>query len=156
MHPAPVAARPKRRRLRRAVIASTLAVTLTVGGGTAWALDRFVIDHVEIADVAAYEASQTAATASSSADATTSAAADDASAAVVTDTSYTSSNSSIAVSTVVTGTGDATVTYYVADVSLSDATELRSAFAQNSFGENITENTSDIAADNNAIFAING
>jgi exopolysaccharide biosynthesis protein len=33
---------------------------------------------------------------------------------------------------------------------------LRSAFAQDSFGENITENTSAIAKDNDAVFAING
>ena len=56
----------------------------------------------------------------------------------------------------VTGTGDETVTYYVADVTLSDATVLRSAFAENSFGENIIETTSAIAADNGAVFAING
>jgi exopolysaccharide biosynthesis protein len=67
-----------------------------------------------------------------------------------------SDDSNITISTVVTGSGDSTVTYYVADVVLDDATELRSAFAENSFGENIVENTSDIAADNNAIFAING
>jgi exopolysaccharide biosynthesis protein len=48
------------------------------------------------------------------------------------------------------------VTYYVADVTLSDATTLKSAFAKDQFGENITELTSEIAADNNAIFAVNG
>jgi exopolysaccharide biosynthesis protein len=57
---------------------------------------------------------------------------------------------------VVTGSGQDTVTYYVTDVVLSDATVLRSAFAQNSFGTNIVEDTSDIAADNGAVFAING
>ena len=44
----------------------------------------------------------------------------------------------------------------MADVVLSDATVLQSAFANNSFGENITETTSDTAADHNAVFAING
>ena len=39
---------------------------------------------------------------------------------------------------------------------VSDATQLRSAFADDSFGENIIENTSDIAADNDAVLAING
>ncbi len=75
---------------------------------------------------------------------------------VVTDVSYTSADSSVTISTVVTGSGDATVTYYVADVVLDDPTDLRSAFADNSFGENIVENTSDIAADNDAVFAVNG
>ena len=56
----------------------------------------------------------------------------------------------------VTGTGDSTVTYYVADVVVNDATQVRSAFAEDSFGENIIENTSDIAADNDAVLAING
>ncbi len=36
-----------------------------------------------------------------------------------------------------TGSGDSTVTYYVADVVLDDATTLQSAFANDSFGENI-------------------
>lgn len=39
---------------------------------------------------------------------------------------------------------------------LKDAGSLRSAFADNSFGTNITEDTSVIASSNNAIFAING
>src|SRR5687767_10207257 len=135
-------------RVRRAVLAGTLALTLSAGGATAWALDRFVFEHVEISDVAAYEASQ----------GVTSGAADTAitgntagTAAEATDTSYTSADSSINISTVVTGSGDSTVTYYVADVVLSDATVLQSAFANNSFGENITETTSDTAADHNAV-----
>ena len=45
-------------RARRAVVASAVALTLSAGGATAWALDRFVVEHVEIADVSAYEASQ--------------------------------------------------------------------------------------------------
>ena len=134
-------------RVRRAVLAGALALTLSAGGATAWALDRFVVEHVEISDVAAYEASQgvTSGTTSSTA-----------SAAQTTDTSYSSDDSTINISTVVTGSGDSTVTYYVADVVLTDATVLQSAFANNSFGGNITETTSDTAADHNAVFAING
>ncbi len=44
----------------------------------------------------------------------------------------------------------------MADVVISDATQLSSAFAKNSFGRNIIEYTSVIAEENNAIFAING
>jgi exopolysaccharide biosynthesis protein len=121
------------KRRRNIIIGSALTAALTLGGGTAWALDRFVIPHVEISDVDSYEAQQ-AGTTASAADGT----------------------AAIDVSTVTTGTGDDTVTYYVADVTLSDATVLQSAFAQNMFGENITENTSAIAADNDAVFAING
>ncbi len=151
--PSPPAPRP--RRLRRAVLATVLALALTLGGTTAWALNRYVIEHVEIADVDAYEAAQTAADDDGSSDT----ASDDASTsddATVTDTTYESDDASISISTVVTGSGDDQVTYYVADVTLSDATVLRSAFANNQFGTNITETTSEIAEDNDAVFAING
>lgn len=145
---------PRRpRRVRRAVLAGVLAVALPVAGGTAWALDRYVVEHVEISDVSAYEASQTAASGTA---ATTADTAESDTSGVLTDTTYTSDDADISVSTVTTGTGDDTVTYYVADVTLTDATVLRSAFAQDAFGENITETTSDIAADNDAVFAING
>lgn len=45
---------------------------------------------------------------------------------------------------------------YVAEVYLSSAEYLKTAFAQNSFGRNITEKTSEIARSNNAVLAING
>jgi len=136
-------------RVRRAVIAGAVALTLSAGGATAWALDRFVVQHVEISDVSAYQASQAGSSTDTTADTT-------AGNAVTTDTTYSSESSDIAISTVTTGSGDSTVTYYVADVVLDDATTLQSAFANDSFGENITETTSEIAEANNAVFAING
>ena len=45
---------------------------------------------------------------------------------------------------------------YVADIQLDSAEYLKTAFANNSFGKNITAKTTDIAAQNNAILAING
>jgi exopolysaccharide biosynthesis protein len=137
-------------RVRRAVTAGAVAFTLSAGGAAAWAVDRYVVQHVEISDVSAYQASQAGTTAD------TSAAAGGTGGAVTTDTGYVSDSSNISISKVTTGSGDSTVTYYAADFVLSDATALQSAFANNSFGENITENTSAIAADNNAVFAING
>lgn len=137
-------------RVRRAVIAGAVALTLSAGGATAWALDRFVIQHVEISGVSAYQASQSGTTTSAVQAGTAT------SAAVTTDTTHSSESSDITISTVTTGSGDSTVTYYVADVVLGDATTLQSAFANDSFGENITETTSAIAEANNAIFAING
>jgi exopolysaccharide biosynthesis protein len=141
-------------RVRRAVVAGAVALTLSAGGATVWALDRFVVQHVEISDVSAYQASQSSTAAGSTTGST--AAPGGATAAVATDTSYVSDSSNINISTVTTGSGDSTVTYYVADVVLDDATTLRSAFANDSFGENITETTSQIADANNAVFAING
>lgn len=45
---------------------------------------------------------------------------------------------------------------YVADVQLADASLLRTAFAQDTFGRNIKATTSAIAEDHQAILAING
>ncbi|MDF9877240.1 phosphodiester glycosidase family protein [Cellulosimicrobium cellulans] len=149
-HPAPPApseppATGRRRRWRAALVV-VLAVLLPLGGATAWALDRFVVEHVEIADVSAYEAALGADASSGASEGTTTVDGD----------TYTSDGTSITVSRVTTGSGDDTVTYYVADVVLSDMTDLRSAFAQDAFGTNITETTSDIAADHDAVLAING
>ena len=107
------------------MLSAVAVVVLAAGGGSYWALDRFVIDHVEITDVRAYEASV-----SSERDDLVRIvreppqrptgrrlrAADSSSTPVVTDTSYTSDDASVTISTVVTGSGDSTVTYYVADV----------------------------------------
>jgi exopolysaccharide biosynthesis protein len=133
-------------RTRRAVVSAVLAVSLSAGGAAAWALDRFVIPHAQITNVSEYEASQAGTTTTS----------DNSASGVVTDTSYTQGDTGVTISTVTTGSGDSTVTYYVADVVLSDATALKSAFAQDTYGENITETTSAIAQEHNAIFAING
>lgn len=145
------------KRLRHTLLAGGIALALTATGGTAWALDRFVIPHVVVSDVAAYEAAQsgsgTAASATASADDATDA---EATTPVTTDTTYTSDDAAITITRRTEGSGDDTVTAYVADITLSDATTLRSAFANNQFGENITAKVSDIAAANDAVFAVNG
>jgi exopolysaccharide biosynthesis protein len=102
--------------------------------------------------VAAYEATVTGAATPTS---TTSDAAST-QPVVLTANRYSADGTDITIKTVVSGSGDDTVTYYVADVTVSDASVLRSAFAQNKFGTNIIENTSTTAQANNAIFAING
>jgi exopolysaccharide biosynthesis protein len=135
-----------RRHSRRAFLGGAAGVLLAAGGGTAaWALDRFVVDDVQIADVTSYAAAQ------------------DVDAGVATTTggtmdgdTYTSDQATITVSTVVTGSGDSTVTYFVADVVLTDATVLRSAFANDEFGTNIIDEPTDIAAAHDAVFAVNG
>ncbi|MGT2741925.1 phosphodiester glycosidase family protein [Streptococcus plurextorum] len=69
-----------------------------------------------------------------------------------TDSSYTDDNISINIST--GRTSD--TTYYVADIRLADASYLKTALAQNTFGTNVTEKTSTQAANVGALFAING
>lgn len=45
---------------------------------------------------------------------------------------------------------------YIADIKINNPSLLKTAFAKNTFGKNITEKTSEIAKNNNAIIAING
>jgi exopolysaccharide biosynthesis protein len=172
--------RPKRKRkaLRRTLKVAG-AIVLVAAGIAGWALNRYVIDHVKISDVKAYEAkvaatstapNATPVTASIAVTASSIAAAPAAPAAVpaplpsqptnipttVAVAAVPKGTPGITVKKVVTGTGRDTITYFVADVVVGDATEFRSAFAENKYGDNIIANTSTIAKDNNATFAING
>ena len=155
----PAPQRKRSRRLTRTLIATGVALALVLGGGAAWAADRFLVPKVEISDVATYEATHSGSAASSS-DAASDDAASEASTgtsnAITTDSSFVNGDTSLSISQKTLGTGDDTITYFVADVELGDATELRSAFANNQFGENITQLTSEMAAANDAVFAING
>ena len=45
---------------------------------------------------------------------------------------------------------------YVADITLSSAEYLKTALADNTYGKNVTQKTSEMAAANNAVIAING
>lgn len=146
--------RKPRQLRRRVILASALVVALTAGGSAAWAVDRYLIPKVEISDVSSYEAAALAEQDGDDAGTDADTAAD--SGGTLTETSYANGDTSIEISRVSSGSGDDTVTYYVADVELGDATELRSAFANDQFGENITEKTSEIANENGAVFAING
>lgn len=71
---------------------------------------------------------------------------------IITDSSYKDSKIEIQITT----EREKETTYYVADISIKDASLLKTAFANNSFGRNIKETTSSIAEENNAILAING
>ena len=70
----------------------------------------------------------------------------------ITDTSYKDDNISININTY--RAYDTNI--YVADIVLTDASYLKTAFANNVYGKNIVANTSTIASSNNAILAING
>lgn len=77
---------------------------------------------------------------------------DDNSNIIITDSSYKDENIKITIST----KRENNTTYYVADIVLNDASLLKTAFANNTYGRNIKDTTSNIAKDNNAILAING
>lgn len=47
-------------------------------------------------------------------------------------------------------------TIHVADVRVSSAEYLKTAFAKGTYGKNVTQSTSEIAASNNAVLAVNG
>lgn len=72
------------------------------------------------------------------------------------DWSYTRDDLQIKIQKVESGSGSNKITYYIADVQVKDTTDIYSAFAKNKFGRNIVETTSNIAEDNDAVFAING
>lgn len=110
-------------------------------------LDVFVIPRAGVPAVADTAALASAVTQSSSAQQSTSA-----SEATVTDTSYDDGSIQISIETLRLDD----TTYYVADIQLASADSLKTAFAQATYGRNIKATTSEIAAENNAIFAING
>ncbi len=177
-----------RRRWVRGVVAALVVVVVAAGCATYWALDRFVIDDVAIADVAAHEASifppvsethisgTTIITTTTlpSGGATTGEVSPTvpdglldlgldsdpsvhhAATPVVTETSYRSDAMNIDITPMIRGEGDDQVVYYVADVTLASTTTLRGGFAENKFGNNIIEDTSDIAKRYAAVWAING
>ena len=68
------------------------------------------------------------------------------------DSSYQDNNISITV----TNCRQDNTTIYVAEITLADPSLLNTALAQNTFGKNVTETTSEMAKDNNAILAVNG
>ena len=128
---------------RRGFIVGGLGLLAGIGGTAGWAADRYLIPHVEV----------TSTDTLGTGDVTVAAAAKNGQASA---TGYASSTATISIDTVVTGSGNDKVTVYVADVQVSDATIIRAAFAEDTFGTNVIAKTSDIAAQASAVLAING
>lgn len=144
--------RPTPRLSRRAIITGAAgAVGLAAAGGTAWALDRYLIEHTDVTSASDYQGLP-GTQASGTATATATSAGD----GVIEGTTYTSSDRQIAITPHSSGSGKSARAWYVADVKLNDATALRNAFAKNSFGTNIIEYPTAIAENVGALFAING
>ncbi len=151
--PQPTSRDPRHRTFGKRALVLVLAAVLALGGILFALADRYLIPHVEAVALPATP------TAPASGDATPAVPADatDTSGTVVsTATDYVSDDLAIHIAKVVTGTGNATVTYYVADVTVSDVSLLLSAFPNDTFGRNITADTSVVAAAHDALFAING
>ena len=72
--------------------------------------------------------------------------------ATITTTSYEDDNIQITLDTL----REYDTNIYVANITLSSSEYLKTASAQDTFGTNITEKTSSLAAEKNAILAING
>jgi exopolysaccharide biosynthesis protein len=126
------------------IIICAVAVFLLAAGTIAYAAaDRYLIEHVAV-DLGANSSGGSTASAGGS------------EAYTATATSYTSASKSITITRVESGSTADPLVYFVADVQLTDATALQAAFAKNKFGRNIIDVVSAIAADNQAILAING
>ena len=124
---------------KRYAYASVLGLLLT-GSFSYSMLKTFVLAET-ISTVATTSTSSNAAAASQAAKTAT-----------VTDSSYKDDNISVNLSeTTVNNTQ-----VYVADITLSSSNYLKTAFAQNAYGTNVTAKTSVTAADNNAILSVNG
>ena len=135
--------RARRSVSRRAFLAGGLGALVAAGTGSAWALDRYVIDHVEVTNASELTGADVPVARADSSGTST-------------ESGYTSDTAKISIEKVVTGSGSDQVTYFVAGVTVSDATIVRSAFADDEFGENIIANPSDIASGVGAVLAING
>lgn len=71
---------------------------------------------------------------------------------VITESSYADEHIQISIETL----QEYDSTIYVADIQVSDVAYLKTAFANSTYGRNVKAKTSEIAAAQNAIFAING
>lgn len=120
----------------------SLYIVLLLGYTVFVVLDAFVIRRVTVvvdteqaADNIAKEAQETAV-----------------SGPVITESSYRDDHISVSI----TAKELDNTTVYIADVTLSSPEYLKTAFADDAYGKNVTEKTSSIAARKNAILAING
>jgi len=133
----------------------TLIVILVTIGAILYSLaNRYLIEHVEV--VVSNEKATHSTKSKNSTSNTNNKSNTSTLNAKYDDSSYISDDIQIKIDQLQTGSENDQITYYVADVVLKDSSTLLSAFADDSFGRNIIENTSAIAANNNAIFAING
>lgn len=133
------------RQRKKAKIITIIAICLLIIAAILyWLANRYLFEHVEVV-----VSPNTVVTQDEPAKPITTQAQYD-------DWNYKDDNQTIRIKQVQTGSGSSAIAYFVADVTFNNSTNLLTAFAKNAFGTNIIENTSTIAASNNALFAING
>ncbi|MEJ6542721.1 phosphodiester glycosidase family protein [Brachybacterium paraconglomeratum] len=128
---------------RRSVLGGGAALAVGTAASAGWAYDRFLREKVQATDVTALEGEDAAVEV-------------DSASAVTTATTYESTTASISLESRTSGSGDEALAWFVASVAVTDAKVVRSAFAEDTFGENITETPSTIAFAHDAVLAING
>lgn len=128
---------------RRSVLGGGAAIAVGTAASAGWAYDRFLREKVQATDVTALEGEDAAVEV-------------DSASAVTTATTYESTTASISLESRTSGSGDEALAWFVASVAVTDAKVVRSAFAEDTFGENITETPSTIASAHDAVLAING
>ena len=75
---------------------------------------------------------------------------------IQTETSYRSNNIVVNMKTVQTGSGKSIITYHVADIYVTNVECLRSAFAEQTYGQNYAQSVLNQDKENNAVVAISG
>lgn len=128
---------------RRALLGGGTALGLGAAASAGWAYDRFLREKVDVTDVTALEDADSAVDI-------------DTASAEVTATTYDSSTASISLTARTSGSGEDALAWFVATVAVMDARVVRAALAEDTFGENITELPSEIAAAHDAVLTING
>ena len=134
--------------LKKPFAYATIFGMLLTGGFTYSMLKTFVISEA----ISTASASNTTTSSQNTTTVSSSTAATIATNVSTTDTSYSDDNIQINLETITTNN----TTVYFADIQVSSAEYLKTALAQNTYGTNITAKTSETAAANNAILAING
>ena len=143
--------KPAKKMTRRVLIGGGIGTLAVAGVGAGWAYNRYLAEHTQIEDTLAYEAAQqNKNNPSGAADPT------ELTGVSITDSGLTAQEGSITLKSYTEGSGNNAVVSFTAEVKLNNATLLRSAFANNKFGQNIIDTPSNIAAQHNGIWAING
>ncbi|MDO5285578.1 MAG: phosphodiester glycosidase family protein [Actinomycetia bacterium] len=145
MNETPTTGRPRRAITRRGLLSGAVGGAVVLSSGAAWAVDRYLVEHVEVTGASSRYAVGTA-----------SASASSAATGSVSASTYQGPSGTVTVRTVETGTGQDKVTYCVADAQLASPTALMSAFAKDTFGNNVIEVPSAMAQRVGAVCAVNG